>query len=762
VRFVLAILVLVTGLVVSSPGRAQQFVFDGAPIADVEVVGNQRIEADTIRSYMQLGPNDRFEPAAIDRAFKSVFGTGLFADVAFDRRGNVLIVEVVENPVINRLVFEGNDDIDAEILQQEIQLRPRVVYTQTRVQSDTQRIIDIYRRSGRYNVTVEPKIIKLDQNRVDLIFEINENETTLVERIDFVGNEAYSDGSLRDELLTKEAAFWRFLTTSDVYDPDRLAVDQEALRRFYNEEGYADFRVVSAVAELSPDQTAFFITFTVEEGVRYQIGTVELVSTLPDLDPEELYSELEVEEGDWFDISEIDKSVDNLVSTIGTLGYAFVDVRPRYDRDPENAVINLIFEIQEGPRVFVDRIEIIGNVRTLDKVIRREFRLIEGDPFNAARLERTQQRIQNLGYFSFVRIEPVPTADADKVRIEVEVEEQSTGELTFGIGFSTAEGPLGTIGLRERNLLGRGQDLRFDVSLSGRRSQINLAFTDPYFRDLPLAAGFDVYRTETDRDESSFNEERIGLGLRAGYELTEYTRQSWRYTLEHSDVFDVSDSASQAVMQQAGVTLTSAIQHSIVYDRRDNRIFPHEGHYFSISSELAGLGGDVRNFATSVAAGYYIPFGDSVTLELTAEAGRIQGIGQDVRITDAYFVGGANLRGFADGGIGPQDTDTGDFLGGNMFALGSVQLSFPLGLPEEYGIGGRVFTDFGTLTDTDATCTDPLTCNIEDSGSLRASVGAGITWNSFLGPIAVDLAWPIAKEAYDEEEFFRFSVGARF
>jgi len=761
VRFVLAILVLVTGLVVASASRAQEFVFDGAPIADIEVVGNQRIEAETIRSYMQLGPNDRFEPAAIDRAFKSVFGTGLFADVAFDRRGNVLIVEVVENPVINRLVFEGNDDIDDEILQQEIQLRPRIVYTQTRVQSDTQRIIDIYRRSGRYNVTVEPKIIKLDQNRVDLIFEIDENETTLVERIDFVGNEAFSDGSLRSELLTKEAAFWRFLSTSDVYDPDRLAVDQEALRRYYNEEGYADFRVVSAVAELSPDQTAFFITFTVEEGVLYHIGTVEIISTLPDLDPEELYGELEVDEGDQFDISAIDKSVENLVDTIGTLGYAFVDVRPRYDRDPENGVINLLFEIQEGPRVFVDRIEIIGNVRTLDKVIRREFRLIEGDPFNAAKLERTQQRIQNLGYFSFVRIEPVPTADADKVRIEVEVEEQSTGELTFGIGFSTSEGPLGQIGLRERNLLGRGQDLRFDISLSGRRSQINLAFTDPYFQDLPLAAGFDVYRVETDRDESSFNEERIGLGLRAGYELTEYTRQAWRYTLEHSDVFDVANNASQVIQQQAGTSLTSAVTHTITYDRRDNRVFPHEGHYLSISSELAGLGGDIRYVSTTVAAGYYIPFGDAVTLELTAEAGKIQGFGQDVRIIDAYFVGGNNLRGFADGGIGPQDTATGDQLGGNVFALGSVQLSFPLGLPEEYGIGGRVFTDFGTLTDTDAQCTG-VGCNIEDSGSIRASVGAGITWNSFLGPIAVDLAWPIAQEDYDEDEFFRFSVGARF
>jgi outer membrane protein insertion porin family len=744
--------------------RAAEFVFDGAPIAGIEINGNQRIEVETIQSYMQLSPTDRFEPAAIDRAFKALFGTGLFADVQFDRRGNILIVNVIENPVINRLAFEGNESLEDDVLQQEIQLRPRIVYTQSRVQSDTQRIIDIYQRAGRYNVQVEPKIIRLDQNRVDLVFEITEGEETLVERIDFVGNEAFSDGSLRSEILTREESFWNFLSDADVYDPDRIAVDQEALRRFYNEEGYADFRVVSSVAELAPDQTAFFLTFTVEEGIRYQIGTVNIISSLRDLDTDSLFSLITFEEGDWYDISEIDESGENLVDAIGTLGYAFVDVRPRYDRDPENGVISVTFEIQEGPRVFVDRIEIVGNVRTLDDVIRREFRLAEGDPFNAAKLQRTQQRIQNLGYFSYVNIEPTPTADADKVKIVVEVEEQSTGELTFGIGFSTGEGPLGQIGLRERNLLGRGQDLRLDLSLSGRRSLVNLSFTEPYFRDKPLAAGFDIYHTETDREESSFNERRTGFSLRAGYDLTEYTRQSWRYNLEYADIYDVDAGASFAVMQQAGTSLTSSIQQTITYDRRDNRFFPHEGYFVSWTSEAAGLGGDVRYFSNEIAGGYYLPIGDDVTLELASEAGYIHGLGDDIRVVDAFFVGGQNLRGFSDGGIGPQDLATGDQLGGNIYAVGSIQLSFPLGLPEEYGIGGRVFSDFGTLTETDASCggLPPASCNIDDSGNLRASIGVGLTWNSFLGPIAVDLAYPILKESYDEDEFFRFSIGTRF
>jgi outer membrane protein insertion porin family len=764
VRFLLTVLVFVAGLAVTSTGRAQDFVFDGAPIVGIEIVGNQRIEAETIRSYMQIGANDRFEPAAIDRAFKALYSTGLFADVVFERRGNVLVVNIVENPVINRLVFEGNDEIEDEVLQQEIQLRPRVVYTQARVQSDTQRIIDIYQRSGLYNVQVEPKIIQLDQNRVDLVFEITEGEETLVERIDFVGNEAFSDGSLRGEILTREASFWNFLSDADIYDPDRISVDEESLRRFYNEEGYADFRVVSSVVELSPDESAFFLTFTVEEGIRYQIGEITIVSTLRDLDPEELYPLITFDEGDWYDISEIDKTVEALVEAIGTLGYAFVDVRPRYDRNPEEGIMAVTFEIQEGPRVFIDRIDIVGNLRTLDKVIRREFRLAEGDPFNAQKLARTQQRIQNLGFFSYVNIEPQPTADADKVRIRVEVEEQSTGELTFGLGFSTADGPLGQIGLRERNLLGHGNDLRLDLSLSGRQSLINLSFTDPYFRDKPLAVGFDIYHTEIDREESSFHQRQTGFALRAGYELTEYTRQNWRYNFAYEDIYDLSDNVSLAIAAQAGTSYTSSITHTIIYDRRDNRFLPHDGHFVSLSNEGAGLGGSVRFFSTEVAGGYYIPVSDTVTLEFAGEVGAIHGIGQGVDVANAFFVGGDDLRGFADGGIGPQDVVANDQLGGNKYFVGSVQLSFPLGLPEEYGLGGRVFTDFGTLFDTDASCgaNPPATCDIADSKSLRASIGFGLTWNSFLGPIAVDLAYPVMKESYDKTEFFRFSVGTRF
>lgn len=737
---------------------AAQEIFTGEPIRAIRIEGTQRIEPQTVRSYMQLDAGDPFSADLIDRALKNLFATGLFADVAFRREGDTLIVQVVENPIINRLAFEGNDRIDDETLEAEVQLRPRVVFTQTRVQSDARRILEIYRRSGRFAATVEPKVIPLEQNRVDLVFEINEGPVTRVERIDFVGNEAFSDGTLRGEILTQESAWYRPFSTTDTYDPDRLTVDREALRNFYLKEGYADFRVISAVAELSPDRESFFITFTVDEGERYRFGDVNISTTLRDLDPETLRDDITTKAGDWYDASKVEASITALTDAVGELGYAFVDVQPRLERDRENKVINLTYDIQEGPRVFIERIDISGNVRTLDKVIRREFRLVEGDAFNTARLRRTRQRIQNLGYFSRVDIRTVPSDSPDKTVIEVDVQEQATGELTFGIGFSTAEGPLADVGLRERNLLGRGQDLRLNFTLSGRRSQIDLSFTEPYFLDRPLAAGIDLFRTEIDRRESSFDEKNLGGGFRFGYDITEYLRQTVRYTLSQNEIVDVDDDASLAIRQQEGETISSVVGQSLTYDRRDNRFNPTEGYYLNLRNDVAGLGGDVKYLRTRVGAAYYLPLTEDLIASVSGEVGYIFGFGgEDVRITDAFFLGGNSLRGFATAGVGPRDVNTDDALGGNTFAAGSVELSFPLGLPEEYQIRGRVFTDFGTLTDTD---TDVP--GVRDDASLRASVGTGITWHSPLGPLALDLAFPVAKEDFDEEEVFRFSIGTRF
>ena len=748
--------VLCLGAVTVPAVRAQDM-FTGEPIAAIRIDGSQRIEPETIRSYMQLVPGDPFESERVDRALKNLFATGLFADVTLRREGNTLVVQVVENPIINQLAFEGNQHIDDEALEAEVQLRPRVVYTQTRVQNDVRRILEIYRRSGRFAATVDPKVIELEQNRVDLVFEIDEGKITEVRRIDFVGNNAFGDGTLRGEIITRESAWYRIFSTVDTYDPDRLNVDREALRNFYLKEGYADFRVVSAVAELSPDRDAFFITFTVEEGERYRFGQVDVQTTLKDLDPESLRAEITTQEGDWYNAEEVEDSISQITDVVGELGYAFVDVRPRVERDRENRLINLTYEVQEGPRVFVERIDISGNVRTLDKVIRREFRLVEGDAFNTSKIRRTRQRIQNLGFFETVDIRTVPSDSPDKTLLEVEVQEQSTGELSFGVGFSTAEGPLGDVSVRERNLLGRGQDLRLGFVISGRRSQIDLSFTEPYFLDRPLAAGFDLFRTETNRRESSFDETNLGGGLRLGYDITELLRQTLRYTISRNEITDIDSDASVAIQQQRGTTISSVIGQDLIYDRRDNRLDPREGYFLRLRNDLAGLGGDVSYLRSRFGAGYYQPIGGDFVASVLGEVGYVFGIGEDVRITDNFFLGGNSFRGFQTAGIGPRDLVTEDALGGNKFFVGTTELSFPLGLPEEFAIRGRVFSDFGTLLDSDFKSATSV-----DDGSLRVSIGTGLSWRSPFGPIAIDFAVPLVKESFDQEELFRFSVGTRF
>jgi outer membrane protein insertion porin family len=740
-------------------GAMAQSILSGGTIEEVRVEGTQRIEPETVRSYLRVNPGESFDPLLLDASLKSIFATGLFQDVTLRRDGNTLIVTVVENPIINRIAFEGNERIDDETMTAEIQLRPRTVFTRAKVQSDVQRLVKLYRRTGRFGATVEPKAIQLPQNRVDLVFEINEGPETGIESINFIGNRDFSDGDLRDEITTSESAFWRFLSTTDTYDPDRLTFDRELLRRFYLSEGYADFRVLSAIAELTSDRRAFVITFTLEEGQRYKVGETDITTTLRNLDPTILRGDLETEEGDWYDASAVEKSIENLTETLGNLGYAFVDIRPRTKRNREAETIDLTFEIQEGPKVFVEQIDINGNLRTVDEVIRREFRLVEGDAFNSAKLRQSRRRIQNLGFFRSVDIDNQPGSTPDKTVIALDVEEQPTGDLSFGAGFSTTAGPLGNIGLRERNLLGRGQDLRLNFTLSADTSSLNLSFTEPYFLDRELAAGFDLFRITADKDESSFSQERLGGSLRAGYRLIENVRQVWRYTLQKEDITNVDNNASLLIKDDEGDRLQSSISQELTYDTRDSRFDPHRGTILSLSNEFAGVGGDVRFLKSTLGGAYYLPITEQITAAVKAEGGNIFGIGEDTRVGDRFFIGPDSLRGFKFAGVGPRDAVTDDALGGKNFYTGTLELSFPLGLPEELQIRGRVFGDVGASWDIDG---DIEGVEVQDSSSPRAAVGAGISWQSPLGPFQLDLGYAVLEEDFDETEVLQFSFGTRF
>ena len=766
---------LVAGLMVAPlaaavNGASAQSVAPGGAVRTIDVItveGTQRIEPETVRTYMTLQPGDPFDPAAVNESLKRLFATGFFSTIEIlegtDRRS--LIVRVEENPVISLVAFEGNLRINDEDLRPAVQTRPRSIYTRSKIQADVQRILNVYRRSGRFAATVEPKLIRQAQNRVDVVFEVQEGPLTEVERIVFIGNKHFNDNDLRDEIFTTETRFWKFWTNSDVYDPDRFSVDQQALRKFYLREGYADFRVRSAVAELTPSKRGFVLTFTIDEGERYKFGAVEIESKLPSIEASTLLPLIDATSGEWYNADLIDLDIDAMTDRTGEAGFAFVDIRPQARPDRSQRLVNLVYQIGESPRIYVNRIEIEGNLRTEDKVIRREFRLSEGDPFNTTKLRRSKQRVTNLGFFESVTTKTKPSVQADRTDITVKVEERSTGELSFGVGFSTQDGPIGDVSIRERNLLGKGQDLRLGLRVSARTQTIDLSFTEPYFLDRRLSAGFDIFKTDQDNtDESSFELNSLGFKLRTGYAISEHLRQSWTYGLVSSDL--IAGTQSSAFAQDAeGISTTSSIEHSLTWDKRDSRFAPKDGFILSMTNEFAVLGGSERFIKNRFTGAWYNEVLPDVVLSVIGRAGGVIGIAQDTNVIQRFSLGGDRLRGFEVSGVGPRDLDTDDSIGGNFFYTGTVEVEFPLGLPDDLGIRGRVFGEGGSLFGLDNDRIRDSTgnfVNVANDGAVRASIGVGVSWTSPFGPVRVDMGFPVLKQSYDITQTLFFSFGTRF
>ena len=742
-------------LVSPSPVEAQRQV----QVQRIIIEGTNRIDPQTIGSYLRFKVGDRFDPAKVDESLKAMYATGLFKDVSIRMEQTNLVVRVVENPIINRIAFEGNRKIDDGDLASEISLRPRSIYTATRVQEAVRRMLQLYRRQGRFGATITPKIIQRAQNRVDLVFEINEGSVTGIRRITFIGNKNYSDSTLRGVISTKESAWWRFFGSSDIYDPDKLNFDKELLRRYYLSRGYAEFKVVSAVAELTADRKAFFITFTVLEGARYKFGDIKIRTRLKGTTPKQFRSSLAFDKGDRFNAAKVERTVNRMTDIAGTLGYAFARVRPLTRLDRKKKTVSITFDIREGPRVFVERIVIVGNIRTRQEVIRREMLVAEGDAFNTTKIRQSRRRLINLGFFEKVNITNRRGSAADKVVVTVAVQEKATGELSLGAGFSTQDGVLGTVGLRERNFLGRGQDVRLAFTLSQRTNQLDFSFTEPYFLDRNLSFGVDLFRRfRSFDDESGFDQLDLGGRVRFGFRITENLTQRVYYSLVDKKISGL-ETESPFILREAGKTTTSLVGTEIKYDTRDNRFDPTEGYVAAITFEFAGVGGSERYGRVIVRGSYHQPVIDGVTLSFLAEAGAIYGIGQDVRLQDRFFTGGNNFRGFEFAGIGPRDTQTDDSLGSNQYYVLTVELAFPVGLPAELGIRGRVFADFGSAFNTDLKDVDG---RLLDDATPRLSVGFGVSWRSPFGPIQIDFGFALLKNKRDRTQIVNFRFGTRF
>jgi outer membrane protein insertion porin family len=770
------------------------------PIQSITVVGTQRLEADTVRSYIRLRVGQPWTQVSADQALKDLYATELFADVAIRNNAGAVVIEVKENPVVNRIILEGNKRLKNDKIEPEIKLAPRQIFSRSKVRADVARIVELYKRQGRFAATIEPKLVQLDQNRVDIVFEITEGPKSKVQQINIIGNEKFGDGQLRGEMVTKQARFYRFFSSGTSYDPDRLAFDQQKLRQFYLTQGYADFRVVSAVAELTPDKQDFIITYVVEEGERYKFGDVKVDSQIRDFDSERMTTTLRMKKGDWYDAKQVEDTVESLSETAGLFGYAFADVSPDFQRDKETLTMSITFNVAESPRVFVERIDINGNTLTQDKVVRREFRLNEGDAFNSIQVKRTADRIKSLGYFQEeLEVEQSQGSGPDRIILTTNVEEKATGELSLSAGFSSIENFIFQGSIKQRNFRGKGQELRTNISYSSYSKSAEIGFTEPYLFDRSIAVSGDIFR----RDLNSFNffnnqrnttyeQATTGLQVRVGVPVNEFIYFQARYGLSQDDIsldrgtfFSDPDGAGplpvacdpvlagRFLCDAVGNRLTSSLGYTLLYDDRDNRVRPTRGQSVGISQDFAGLGGSVKYIKTRINADKFWRVGGSgFIFSLAAEGGYIHPLENrgsaalgidDVRLTDRFYLGEPQIRGFDIRGVGPRvqrvffqgeivngaavntpqlgkNQIQDDAIGGRAYYLGRAELQIPLGSgAKELGLRPSVFVDVGAVFDVtkpllqtvqqrflnaDGTQGAPLYYFVDTAGALQTSVDA--------------------------------------
>lgn len=772
-----------------------------AQASNIVVEGNRRVEAETIRTYFRRAGGTG--PAQLDDALKALYETGLFQDVKITPAGGRIVVTVVENPVINRVAFEGNRKVKDEQLISEVQSKARGTLSRPMVQSDTSRITEIYRRSGRFDVSVEPKIIEQPNNRVDLVFEINEGAKTGINSIEFVGNRAFSSYRLKDVIKTRESNLLSFLGNNDIYDPDRVESDRDLIRRFYLKNGYADVRIVAALTEYDPARKGFIVTFTIDEGEQYRVASVDVESSIGSLNVGALQSYLRVSRGSIYNAEAVEKSIEEMTIQASRMGYPFVTVRPRGERNYETHTVSLVFMVEEGARVYIERINVRGNTRTRDYVIRREFDIAEGDAYNRALIDRAERRLKNLDFFKTVKISNEPGSSPDRIVVNVDVEEKSTGDFAVQGGYSTSDGLMGEVSVSERNLMGRGLYGRASVSWGTRSKGYTLSFADPYFLGYRVGFGVDLYHREQDsQDSMSYSTKTTGGGLRFGFALREDLSMQVRYSLYRQEIElpwqlnNCQFSAAAVINGGAGVVpgdfcyldgeaslpirmelaqgpvWTSVAGYSLIYNTLDNTRNPTSGLLAELRQDFAGLGGDVEFIKTTGDIKYYYPLVSEIVGVLRLQGGNVSGWGSgNLRMLDHFQMGPNLVRGFAPNGIGPRDISpltAQDSLGGTNYWGASAELQMPFWfLPKEIGLKGAIYADAGSLWDYQgptswAVTGESIATQIDDSNKIRSSVGAGLIWQSPFGPLRVDVAFPLSKGKYDRTQVFRFGGGTSF
>ena len=739
-------------------------------ITAIEIKGNRSIDAETVRSRLQLTIGGAYDPAKADQSVKALFATGVYSDVRIERRGSTIIVHLVENPIVTAVSVEGNSAIDKAKIEAVIRLKPRQAYTVSRARAEAVRIRDLYRRQGRLGTTVEAKTNPQGEGRVEVVFVVREGEVTKVDNISFVGNRHYSERQLRDVISTSQSSWLDILKSAAFYDPERIESDRELLRRHYLKTGFPDVRVSAGEAVKNAQGTGYAVSFTVEEGERFTFGAASISSKLAGIEAGGLQSALAITPGNVFNQETVEKSVERIALALADQGQVAVRVRPVPKRDSARRTIDVAFLVEPGPRILVERIDIVGNKKTKDFVIRREFQVGEGAPVNAVMIERGRKRVQALGFFKSVAVQNRTGSAPDQAVITITVVEQESNDLSFGVGYSMQEGVIGDISLTERNFLGNGQWLRLKLEGSLTRLQAEVGFTEPRFLGTNLAAGFDLFYRDVDyTKQASYMSQKIGGTLRARYPINEEWSAGVNYTFVRNKLYDVGANASAAIKEAvpgfpdatSSTYYTSSVGYSLTYDTRDNKKRPTSGVYYTVAQDLAGVGGDVQFLRSVGEARAYYAVSENVTAMARATGGIITGWGgQDVRLLDLFYRGGETVRGFATAGIGPRDTQSvnQDALGGRIYYGTTAELLFAIpGVPEDIGLRGAVFADAGSLWSTNSTAA-ALPGLAGNTPALRASVGVGLAWDSPLGNLRVDYAFPVLKESYDKTQALSFGL----
>jgi outer membrane protein insertion porin family len=763
---------LATALVmIAAPGNASEV----APQArDITVEGNRRIDADTVRSYFHAAPDGRFDAGALDAALKALLATGLFDHVTIDHAGERLVVHLTEAPVLGRVAFEGNKKLQDKELEAVVESKPRGTLQRATVQADAGRIIEAYRHAGRDDVGVKPEIIDRGNDRVDLIYVVTEGGKTTVRQINFVGNTIFGKRQLGAVIKTSATNVLSFLIGGDVYDPDRVAADRELLRLYYRSKGYADASVPIANAEYDPATRGFALTFSIEEGPLYHFGGISVVCNVPGLDPEKLRRLLLVRSGAIFDGNALDKTSELIATELAKLGFPFAQAVTRTTRDPDARRIDVALVVDQGPRTYVERIDIHGNTRTRDYVIRREFDIAEGDAYNKTLIDRAERRLKNLNYFKTVKITNKPGSAPDHVVLDVELAEQSTGDFSIAGGYSTTDGLLAEVKVGESNFLGTGQTVKASVTYGQYAQGVDLSASEPYFLGTRVAAGIDLFARQTDSSSyQSYGTQSYGATLQLGTPITEQIGMQWRYSISRQDVTldptSLAATPSLPIQQAAlaGPQWVSSVGDTVSYNTLDNTKNPTSGISSQLKQDLAGLGGDVNFLRTTEDVRYYQALNGDLVGMVRAQGGYITGYGgQQVPLIDSFFGGPTMVRGFAPNGFGPRDLTPGttmDNVGGSMYWASTAELQSAIpGIPNEYGLKASAFVDAGSVFHYGGPTTFPgstQSMQLANSNIVRSSVGAGLTWASPFGALTINYAVPLTKATYDVVQPLNFSAG---